>query len=621
MKVLKEKSLLIMQIAASLQILFAFISFFNPFKIGQNVSFPLVAMLGNAGEVTAQLTDQIENAISLNSRIFTFSLIVLVSLLFILMTTILTFRNNESRRMVIGVGVFFGAVLTITFFLLFLDFTELNTQILSAHSGQVDRKMHVFTQIPLGLYLYFILSLVYTVFAYISYEFDFDALWYTVRSSLSNRFKGGVHPPYNKVTRKKAIEMVDSADMMIYPLVQHIGAPCKPLVKVGDYVMIGQKIADSEAPVCAPIHATVSGTVKKIEPYFHPTLNEVMAIVVENDYQDVLDPALRDVQRDYTTMESEEIIGYIREAGIVGMGGASFPTHIKMNSALHKVDTVIINAAECEPYLSSDHRVMLENTAEFVEGIKIIRQALGVRRVYIGIESNKPDAISRLYKVLRKTKIRIVVLATKYPQGGEKQLIKAITGREVPSGKLPADAGCCVFNVDTAVAIYRAVVKGYPLMRRIVTIAGEALERTGNANVRIGTPISSVLQKFGLQEQNMKKLIMGGPMMGTAICHLDAPVVKGTSGLLCLTQEQLSEDYDGNNCIRCGRCITVCPMKLAPNYIGMFSHKNEVQKCKELNAMDCIECGCCSYTCPAKLPLLQHIRIAKQKIREQSKKA
>ncbi len=578
-------------------------------------------MLWNTGEVGSYFAEQSVNALSITGNLFGYTLLIVVALLFILMTTILTLKPSESTRPGIKIGLFFGLVMTVVYFVLFLTFTDLNTQILSAHTGEINRKIQIFTTIPVGIYVYFILSAVYMVAAYISYNFDLDAIWYNIRSAFANRFKGGIHPPYNKVTANLPIEAINPDRFMIYPLAQHIGAPCMPLVKVGDDVRIGQKIADSDSFVSAPIHATVSGKVHKIEICQHPTQGEMPSIVIENDFQDRMDASLEDIQRDYTLMMPEEIISYIREAGIVGMGGAAFPTHVKMQGALNKVDTVIINAAECEPYLSSDHRVLLENTAEFVEGVKIIRQALGVRRVYVGIESNKPDAISKLSRALRKTRIRVVVLATKYPQGGEKQLIKAITNREVPSGKLPADVGCCVFNVDTAIAIYRAVVKGYPLMRRIVTVAGQAVGRIGNANVRIGTPIRFVLSKFGLDEDRLNKLIMGGPMMGSAICHLDSPIIKGTSGLLCFSEKQLVEEHDENSCIRCGRCITVCPMRLAPNYLRLYAKTNEIGRCKELGAMDCIECGCCSYTCPAKLPLLQHIRVAKQQIRESAPKA
>ena len=613
------KSLKVLQASASLMIIFAFIPFLNPFRFGEAGNVPLVAMLWNTGEVGSYFAGQNINAMSLNSTLFGYVLALIVSLLFVLMTTILTIKLNDSSRLAIKIGFFFGIVLSVAYFSLFLDFSDLNTQILSAHSGEIGRKIQIFTRIPIGIYLYIILSFVYTISAYLSYNFDLGAIWFTIQSNFSNQFKGGIQPPYNKVTRKMPVEMVQPAKRMIYPLTQHIGSSCQPLVKVGDDVCIGQKIADDQNMICAPIHSTVSGKVVEIAFHSHTTEKVAQAIVIKNDFKDRMHESLINVHWDYQQMSPEEIISCIREAGVVGMGGSAFPTHAKIQNAMKKIDTIVINAAESEPYLSGDHRLLLENTAEFVEGIKILRHVLGVRRVYIGIESNKADAISLLYKVLRKTHIRVVVLATKYPQGGERQLIKAVTGREVLSGKLPIDVGCCVFNVDTAIAVYRGVVKGYPLMRRIVTVAGDAMERCGNANVRIGTPILHVLEHFGFDETKLSKLIVGGPMMGNAIDRLDAPVIKNTVGLLGFTEEQQVEDCDENACIRCGRCITVCPMRLAPNYIRLYSRAEQIEKCKEIGALDCIECGCCSYTCPAKLPLLHHIRVAKQKIKESSK--
>lgn len=614
-------SLPIMQIASAVLILFSVIPIFNPFRFETVGNTPLIFMIWNTGKVGSYFAEQSVNAVSLNTTLFAFALIFVIALLFILMTTILSFSQSDIKKRAINIGMFFGLVFTVFMFALFLIYTDLNTQILSSNLGHIHRKMQIITETPVGVYCYFVIAAVYTVAAFLAIDFDINVIRYAIQSRLSNQFKGGIHPPYNKNTRNKLIETIESDKYMVYPLSQHIGAPCKPLVAVGDDVLIGQKIADSDAFVSSPIHATVSGKVVKIEQFEHPIQNECMAIVVENDGADRVHPSLNNVDRDYLKMSPEEIIGYVREGGVVGMGGAAFPTHVKMQSALGKIDSVIINAAECEPYLSSDHRLLLEKTAEFVEGVRIIRYALGVRRVYIGIESNKPDAISKLYKAFRKTGVRIVVLTAKYPQGGEKQLIKAVTGRTVPSGGLPIDAGCCVFNVDTAIAIYRAVVKGYPLMRRIVTLSGNALQRNGNANVRLGTPIGFVLSKFGLREDKLRKLVMGGPMMGNAICHLNAPVIKSTSGLLCFTEQELVEERDDHTCIRCGRCITVCPMRLTPIYLNLYSSNHEFDRCNQLGAMDCIECGCCSYTCPAKLPLLQHIRIAKQKIKEQSKKS
>lgn len=621
MKDTKKRFLLIMQILAALQIIFSFIPLFNPFGVGGAAGRPLIGILGKIGEVSAYFAGQSVNAIPLNNTFFVFALIILVSLLFILMTTILTLTQTDFKKTAIKINIFFSVVLTAMFFALFVIITDQNTQILSANTGEIHRKFQILTHTPIGVYTYFVLSLAQTIFAYLAYGFDWDAIRYSVRSRFTNQFKGGIHPPYNKITSGETVKTMPADQQMVYPVSQHIGAPCHPLVKVGDDVRIGQKIADCEQFVCAPVHATVSGKVTAVELRAHPTMGQTMSIVVENDFEDRMDPSIENISRDYTTMDAAEIIGYVREAGIVGMGGAAFPTHVKMKSALGKVDTVIINAAECEPYLSSDHRVLLENTAEFSEGVKIIRHAMGVRRVYIGIEANKPDAISRLYRAFRKTGIKIVVLNTKYPQGSEKQLIKAVTGREVPSGKLPADVKCCVFNVDTAVAIYRAVAKGYPLMRRIVTVAGNAISAPGNANVRLGTSVRSVLSFFGLRENDLKKLIMGGPMMGNALYDLDVPVVKGTSGLLGFTAEQVVEDQHRNACIRCGRCITVCPMRLTPVYLNLHAMRGEYDACEKLSVLDCMECGCCSYTCPAKLPLLQRIRVAKQKVREQQQAA
>ncbi|MBQ8894109.1 MAG: electron transport complex subunit RsxC [Clostridia bacterium] len=435
-----------------------------------------------------------------------------------------------------------------------------------------------------------------------------------MRLNWIHRFKGGVHPTPHKNTRSKPIETLPPQKEMIYPLLQHIGAICEPCVKVGDYVRVGQKIADTSAAVAAPVHSTVSGTVTKICDWDHPTGNRIPAIIVENDFEDKRAECFQESCPDYQSKSPEELIYMIREAGIVGMGGAAFPTHIKLASGLGRVDTIVINAAECEPYLSSDHRVILESADEILGGLEIVRYIMGAAHMFIGIENNKPDAISLLHKKLAKSHIKVVILKTKYPQGGEKQLIRAVTGRVVPSGKLPADVGCLVLNVDTVIAIYRAIVTGSPLMRRIVTVAGHGVERTGNVHVRIGTPFSAVLEYFGYKPST-KKLIMGGPMMGSAQYSLDAPVIKGTSGLICMTKEQLTMDRDVN-CIRCGSCVSACPMNLVPSYIAQYVKNEQFDQVEKLHAGDCIECGCCSFTCPAKIPLIQYMRIGKQKVNE-----
>ena len=517
-------------------------------------------------------------------------------------------------------SIFTGSLLFVMIYsvLLFIYFS-INTELYHNGDELIQSVGDIWARIPIGVYFHLIISIGVVVFSILGSGIDFKAVWYKLRFNLIHRFKGGVHPTPHKNTRSKPIETLPPQKEMIYPLSQHIGAICEPLVQVGDYVRMGQKIADTPAAVSAPIHATVSGTVKKICDWDHPTGNSVPAIIVENDFEDNrADCFIDNACPDYESKSPEELIAMIREAGIVGMGGAAFPTHIKLSSALGKVDTIIVNAAECEPYLSSDHRVMLESTDDLIGGLRIVRHILKAKHLYIGIENNKPDAISLLHKRLAKSKMRLVILKTKYPQGGEKQLIRAVTGRVVPSGKLPADVGCVVLNVDTVIAIYRAIVLGAPLMRRIVTVAGHGVERTGNVHVRIGTPFSAVLDYFGYQNTT-RKLIMGGPMMGTAQYSLDAPVIKGTSGLICMTKEQLTMDRDVS-CIRCGSCVAACPMQLVPSYIAQYVKAEKFDKAEQLHAGDCIECGCCSFTCPAKIPLIQYMRIGKQKVNEMKRK-
>lgn len=516
-------------------------------------------------------------------------------------------------------SIFTGSlVFVLTYLALFVAYYSINSELLQNGSELVTSKWDVWLQVPLGVYLQLFLALAVSVLSILGSGIDFKAVWYGMRFNWIHRFDGGVHPTYHKNTRSKAIETLPPQKEMIYPLLQHIGAMCEPCVKVGDYVRMGQKIADSDAAVSAPIHATVSGTVVKICDWDHPTGNRIPAIIVENDFEDNKAECFQEGNPDYESKTPEELIEIIREAGIVGMGGAAFPTHVKLASGLGRVDTVIINAAECEPYLSSDHRVILESIDELIGGLRIVRYIMGAKNMLIGIENNKPDAISLLHKRLAKSPIKVVILKTKYPQGGEKQLIRAVAGRVVPSGKLPADVGCLVMNVDTVIAIYRAVVNGAPLMRRIVTVAGHGVERTGNVNVRLGTPFSAVLNHFGFK-YSTRKLIMGGPMMGAAQYSVSAPVIKGTSGLLCFTKEQLTVDRDVS-CIRCGSCIGACPMHLAPSYIAQYVKAGQFDRVADLHVMDCIECGCCSFTCPAKIPLIQYMRIGKQTVGGRKKK-
>lgn len=432
-------------------------------------------------------------------------------------------------------------------------------------------------------------------------------------------FRGGVHPDDNKsFTASKPIKALEPPQELIFPLSQHIGAPCEPCVKVGDAVKMGTKIADSDAFVSAPIHSSVSGTVKAIEPRPVSNGNMVMSIIIENDFCDTPDGALKPI--DYTSVSPDDIPSMVREAGIVGMGGATFPTHVKLMPPKEcKIDTVIVNGAECEPYLTSDHRIMLETPDEVIAGLKILLYRFGITNGHIAVEENKPDAIALLKKRCENETITVDTLKKKYPQGGEKQLIKAVAGRDVPPGKLPADAGVIVVNIDTCTAIARRFLFGTPLMRRIVTLVGGAVKEPVNYRVRIGTPVDYIIEQNGGFEKEPSKVIMGGPMMGVAQFRLDIPIIKGTSAILCFTEEEakLPEEYP---CIRCGKCVSHCPMRLMPLYLHDFAVRGELDKCEEYNVTSCIECGCCSFECPSKRQLVQNIRIAKQKVLAEQKK-
>ena len=426
-------------------------------------------------------------------------------------------------------------------------------------------------------------------------------------------FKGGIHPNDNKKqTAGKQIEILEVPKILTYPVQQHLGAPCTPCVKVGDYVKMGQKIADSEAFLSAPIHASVSGTVIDIKPCPVWNGNMVESIIIENDFKDELDESIKPI--DYMSIDPDEIPGLVREAGVVGMGGATFPTHIKINPPnKEKIDTIIINAAECEPYITSDHRVMLETPDEVIEGLKIILKRFGITNGHIAIENNKPDAIALMKEKCASEGITVDTLKKKYPQGSEKHLIYAVTKRKVPIGKLPADVGVIVVNVDTCTAIARKFKTGTPLMRRIVTVVGTPFEKEVNYNVRIGTSVDYIIEKNGGFKEDPGKVIVGGPMMGVAQFRLDIPVIKGTSAILAFTKSeaQLPEE---DNCIRCGKCVENCPMNLMPLHLQQYAAKDDMDSCEKYNVTACVECGCCSYGCPSKRQLVQTIRIAKRKV-------
>ncbi|HPU01723.1 MAG: electron transport complex subunit RsxC [Firmicutes bacterium] len=428
-------------------------------------------------------------------------------------------------------------------------------------------------------------------------------------------FRGGVHPEHRKeLTASLAITAATIPRKVVIPLQQHIGAPCEPLVKVGDAVKVGQMIGDSEAFVSAPVHASISGTVAAIEPYNHPLGRKVTAIIIEGDGRDEWCSELEPVEK-VDDLSPEEIRARIRSAGIVGLGGAAFPAHVKLSPPEGKaIDTVIINGAECEPYLTADHRLMLERPEDIVFGLEVIMKALGAGRGIIGIEDNKPDALRVMRQAIEgKSDMSVVALKTKYPQGAEKMLILATTRRRVPSGGLPLDVGVVNHNVGTTVAIAEAVRKGKPLIERVVTVTGEGVKRPANLMVRLGTLAGDLLEYCGGLREDTCKLIMGGPMMGLAQPTADFPVVKGTSGILALTAEEAAV-YENGSCIRCASCVKACPINLVPTFIAQAAEHGLFDRAEKLHAADCIECGCCSYICPAGIPLTQWIRIAKAEV-------
>lgn len=436
-------------------------------------------------------------------------------------------------------------------------------------------------------------------------------------------FKKGIHPPYHKeATNQKPIEVYMPQKELIFPMQQHIGSPCKPLVQRGEQVFVGQKIGEATSAVSAPIHSSVSGKVLAVEERLSHQGIKVMSVVVENDFKYEDHPTLkRSKNKDYKKLNRNEIIEIVKQAGLVGMGGAAFPTYIKLTPPEDKaVQYIIVNGAECEPYLTSDHRVMLEESERIINGLKILLRVFPKAKVVIGVEDNKRDAFNKLAEAAKKQKrISLKMLHTKYPQGSEKHLIYALTNRQVPSGGLPIDVGCVVFNIDSVVAIWRAVTKGRPIMRRIVTVSGSGVKNPCNLKVRIGTSYRELLEYANWDEENTVKIISGGPMMGQAISNIDVPVTKGTAAILCFTKEDLPKGTI-QNCIRCGKCIEVCPMDLLPNVIQHNAIHYEYDQFTENNGMDCIECGCCSYICPAKRELVQSIRTAKSEIRSRHNK-
>ena len=427
---------------------------------------------------------------------------------------------------------------------------------------------------------------------------------------------GGVHPSENKLSREQAIEVLALPDTVTVLLSQHIGAPAVAKVAKGDKVLTGQLIAEAGGFVSSNIHSPISGTVTSVDLVVNGAGLRQPAITIKREGDEWAEGI--DLSKEVVCeckLEPKEIIAKIQAAGIVGMGGATFPAHVKLSVPPgKKAEFLIINGVECEPYLTSDHRVMLERGEELLTGVTILAKALGVEKSYVGIENNKPDAIAHLQKLAASfAGVEIVPLKVQYPQGGEKQLIAAITGREVPSGALPIDVGAVVQNASTAVAVYEAVQKNKPLIERVVTVTGKSVKSPKNLMARVGTPISTLLEAAGGLPEDARKVINGGPMMGRAMVNLDAPVTKGTSGVLVMSGEE-AERQPASQCIKCAKCVSACPMGLEPYLISKMSRRQMWEPLEAERIADCIECGCCMFTCPANLPLLDYIRLGKAKV-------
>jgi len=436
---------------------------------------------------------------------------------------------------------------------------------------------------------------------------------------------GGVHPHEHKLSANRAIEVLPPPVSVVIPVSQHLGAPSAIVVSKGDEVKVGQLLAKSSAFVSTNIHSPVSGKVKKIDTAIDLTGYRKESIFIDT----VGDEWIENIDRSESlntdiSLDSKTIINKILEAGVVGLGGATFPTHVKlMPPPGMKAGLLIINGVECEPYLTSDHRLMLEKGDEIMVGIQLLMKALGVDKAVIGIENNKPDALSHLNQLSKKYQgITVCALKVKYPQGSEKQLIQAITGREVASGALPISVGAVVNNVGTAFAVYEAIQKNKPLFERVVTVTGKSISKPSNYLVRLGTPVAKLIEAAGGLPENTAKVISGGPMMGKSVSNIDIPVTKGTSGILVLNEEE-GHRLPEQNCIRCGRCVNACPMGLEPYLFMPLAQNEDWERCGKEKILDCMECGSCSFSCPANRPLLDYIRLGKATVTKinRSKKA
>jgi len=429
-------------------------------------------------------------------------------------------------------------------------------------------------------------------------------------------FKGGIHPPDKKeLSAGKPITEASAPQRVVIPLSQHLGAPCKAIVAIDQKVKKGEMIGEAGGFVSAPVHASVSGKVIAIGEFPNAMGRIITSVIIENDMKEEWS-ILRD-SPDYMKLTPDEMKEKIRDAGIVGMGGAAFPTTVKLSPPKEKpIDTVILNGSECEPYLTGDYRMMLEKPVEIIEGLKVLMKVLGVTKGFIGIEDNKPQAVKAIKETAGgQAGIEVFGLPAKYPQGAEKMLIRSITGREVPPKALPMDVKVVVQNIGTSFAVYEAVRYGKPLIERVVTVTGEGINETKNLLVKIGTLVSHLIEECGGLKDEAFKVISGGPMMGFAMSELDVPVTKGTSGIVALTEGEIAHAGDFGPCIRCGRCIDACPMGLMPSMLSIYAEKGFYEGAKEYNLFDCFECGSCAFVCPSKRPIVQLIRLAKSQVK------